>query len=117
MDRFNIIFLIVLLGCVPAFAQKRARDHGVTIGVLQPGKLNAITDVGGVLVGHITLTSGTTVRTGVTAILPHDGNIFQEKVPAAVYLGNGFGKLAGTTQVQALGNLDTPVILTNTHSV
>lgn len=117
MNRFNIVFLIVLLGCVPVYAQKRVRDHGIKIGVLQPGKLNAITDVGGVLVGHVTLTSGTTVRTGVTAILPHDGNIFQQKVPAAVYVGNGFGKLAGTTQVKELGNLETPVVLTNTLSV
>ncbi|MBT1697941.1 P1 family peptidase [Fulvivirgaceae bacterium PWU4] len=117
MNRFNIVLLIVLLGCVPVYAQKRARDHGIKIGVLQPGKLNAITDVEGVLVGHVTLTSGATVRTGVTAILPHNGNIFQEKVPAAVYVGNGFGKLAGTTQVKELGNLETPVILTNTLSV
>lgn len=117
MQRFNVVFLIVLLAYVPVFAQKRARDHGVKIGVLQPGKLNAITDVEGVLVGQVTLISGTAVRTGVTAILPHAGNIFQEKVPAAIYVGNGFGKLAGTTQVQELGNLETPVILTNTLSV
>ena len=81
------------------------------------GKLNAITDVAGVKVGHTTLIKGDSVRTGVTAILPHDGNIFQQKVPAAVYVGNGFGKLAGSTQIRELGNLETPIILTNTLSV
>jgi D-aminopeptidase len=84
---------------------------------MQPGKWNAITDVPGVRVGHVTLRSGDTLRTGVTAILPHAGNIFQEKVPAAVFTGNGFGKLAGVTQVQELGTLESPVILTNTLSV
>lgn len=108
------LFLFVANG----FSQtKRARDFGITIGVLPTGKLNAITDVQGVKVGHITLIKGDSVRTGVTAILPHDGNIFQQKVPAAIYIGNGFGKLAGVTQVQELGNLETPVILTNTLSV
>lgn len=96
---------------------KRARDYGIEIGVMSTGKLNAITDVPGVKVGHVTLHSGDNVRTGVTAILPHSGNIFQNKVPAAVYIGNGFGKLAGISQVQELGNLETPIILTNTLSV
>ncbi|WP_237688822.1 P1 family peptidase [Flagellimonas aurea] len=98
-------------------AQSRLRDHGVEVGVLRPGTLNAITDVPGVKVGQFTLNQGDDIRTGVTAILPHSGNIFQEKVPAAIYVGNGFGKLAGYTQVKELGNLETPIILTNTLSV
>jgi len=99
-----------------AYSQ-RARDYGIEIGVMKTGALNAITDVPGVLVGHKTLIEGDHVRTGVTAILPHPGNIFQNKVPAAIYIGNGFGKLAGISQVQELGNLETPIILTNTLSV
>jgi D-aminopeptidase len=96
---------------------KNLRDYGVDIGVLQPGKLNAITDVPGVEVGQKTLVQGDDVRTGVTAILPYAGNIFRNKVPAAVYVGNGFGKLTGTTQVEELGNIETPIVLTNTLSV
>jgi D-aminopeptidase len=96
---------------------KRARELGIQIGVLSTGKLNAITDVAGVKVGHTTVMKGDSIRTGVTAILPHSGNIFQQKVPAAIFVGNGFGKLSGSTQVQELGNLETPVILTNTLSV
>ncbi len=96
---------------------KRVRDYGIHIGVMQPGEWNAITDVAGVRVGHTTLIEGEGIRTGVTAIIPHPGNLFQEKVPAAVYVGNGFGKLAGSTQVQELGNLETPIVLTNTLSV
>ena len=95
----------------------RARDFGVETGVLQTGDLNAITDVAGVKVGHATITHGDSVRTGVTVILPHGGNLFQEKVPGAVYVGNGFGKLAGSTQVQELGAIETPIALTNTLSV
>lgn len=97
--------------------QIRVREAGITIGVLQPGALNSITDVPGVRVGHTTLLAGDSVRTGVTAILPHGSNLFQQKVPAAIYVGNGFGKLAGSTQVQELGNLETPIVLTNTLSV
>jgi D-aminopeptidase len=96
---------------------KRARDFGVKPGVLAPGALNAITDVAGVRVGHVTLTGGDNIRTGVTAILPAEGNLFQRKVPAAVYVGNGFGKLAGSCQIQELGNLETPIVLTNTLAV
>ena len=96
---------------------KRARELGIQIGVLPTGKLNAIADVQGVKVGHTTLIKGDSIRTGVTAILPHDGNIFQQKVPAAIYIGNGFGKLSGISQVHELGNLETPIILTNTLSV
>lgn len=97
--------------------EKRLRDYGFEIGVLQPGEYNAITDVDGVHVGSTTLVTGDGVRTGVTAILPHPGNIFREKVPAAIYIGNGFGKLAGYSQVKELGNIETPIILTNTLSV
>ncbi|MCC7400642.1 MAG: P1 family peptidase [Chitinophagaceae bacterium] len=89
----------------------------VKTGFLPQGKLNAITDVAGVLVGQYTLVQGDSVRTGVTAILPYGGNIFQQKVPAAIFTGNGFGKLAGSTQVMELGNIETPIILTNTLSV
>ncbi len=95
----------------------RIRDYGISIGVFSPGKYNAITDVEGVKVGHVTLIDGNDVRTGVTAIIPHGGNIFKEKVPAAIYIANGFGKLIGSTQVNELGNLETPIILTNTLSV
>ncbi len=109
-----IIFSILVTS---TSAQQRARDLGIVIGVMQPGPDNAITDVVGVKVGHTTLIEGTAVRTGVTAILPHDGNIYQEKVPAAIHVGNGFGKLAGYTQVEELGNIETPLILTNTLSV
>lgn len=102
---------------IKAQDQKRPRDYGIKIGVLPTGEHNAITDVAGVKVGHITLTLGSSVRTGVTAIVPHEGNLFQEKIPAAIYVGNGFGKLAGSTQVQELGNLETPIVLTNTLNV
>lgn len=108
----------LLLGCLPAIAQHRdLRDYGIAIGVLPPGKWNAITDVPGVTVGQKTLIEGADIRTGVTAILPHPGNIFQSKVPAAVYVGNGFGKLTGTTEIAELGNIETPIVLTNTLSV
>jgi D-aminopeptidase len=109
---FFISFSISIM--VNGQQKKRARDLGVKIGVMMTGKLNAITDVAGVMVGHTTLIEGDSIRTGVTAILPFHGNIFQNKVPAAVYVGNGFGKLAGSTQVNELGNMETPVILTNT---
>ena len=95
----------------------RARDLGVEPGVFPPGPLNAITDVGGVRVGHTTIIDGDRVRTGVTAVIPHPGNLFQEKVPGAVFVGNAFGKLAGSTQVDELGTIETPVLLTNTLSV
>lgn len=97
--------------------QKRLRDYGIAPGVLPTGKLNSITDVPGVKVGHTTLIKGDSIRTGVTAIVPYEGNIFQSRVPAAIYVGNGFGKLAGITQVNELGNLETPIVLTNTLSV
>ena len=113
--RYIPIVLFLLSAAV--HSQERLRDYGVEIGVLRPGPLNAITDVSGVKVGHTTKIEGDSIRTGVTAILPHSGNIFQEKVPAAIYVGNGFGKLAGYTQVKELGNLETPILLTNTLSV
>lgn len=102
---------------VAAFSQERARDYGFKPGVFKTGQFNAITDVPGVKVGQITLIEGDSVRTGVTAIIPHEGNIFRNKVPAAIFVGNGFGKLAGVTQVRELGNIETPVVLTNTLSV
>lgn len=112
-----LIILLFTASLSQTFAQKRAREYGIKIGVLSPGANNSITDVAGVKVGHVTLIKGDDVRTGVTAILPHDQNIFQHKVPAGVFVGNGFGKLAGTTQVEELGNLESPIILTNTLSV
>lgn len=115
----KLIFSIcsLLLFCTGLFGQTRPREAGVPFGILSPGNLNAITDVPGVKVGHFTKIEGSNIRTGVTAILPHGGNIFQQKVPGAVYVGNGFGKLAGTTQVMELGSIETPIILTNTLSV
>ena len=98
-------------------SRPRARDIGLSPGVLDPGPENAITDVPGVLVGQVTLVEGDHIRTGVTAILPHGGNIFQDKVPGAVHVGNAFGKLAGSTQVVELGTIETPIVLTNTLSV
>ena len=95
----------------------RARDAGIVIGTLPTGPLNAVTDVEGVKVGHCTLIEGDTVRTGVTVVIPHAGNVFQEKVPAAVVVGNGFGKLLGSVQIQELGNLESPIALTNTLNV
>ncbi len=95
----------------------RARDLGINPGVFPPGPLNAITDVDGVRVGQFTLIEGDHIRTGVTAIVPHGGNVFQEKVAGAVFVGNAFGKLAGSTQVEELGTIETPIVLTNTLSV
>ena len=118
MKKINYLLLVTLLISANMDSQnKRLRDYGIEIGVLKTGKLNAITDVEGVYVGHETIIEGNNVRTGVTAIIPHQGNIFQNKVPAAIYVGNGFGKLAGYSQVKELGNIETPIILTNTLSV
>ncbi|GAB4025912.1 P1 family peptidase [Spirosoma koreense] len=96
---------------------KRPREYGIRFGVVPTGPLNAITDVPGVRVGQTTLRQGENVRTGVTAILQHNGNLFQQKSPAAIYIGNGFGKLAGYSQVEELGTIETPIVLTNTLSV
>jgi D-aminopeptidase len=98
-------------------ARPRVRETGVVVGVLPPGPWNAITDVAGVTVGHATLIQGDDVRTGVTAILPHSRNLFREKVAGAVFIGNAFGKLAGSTQVNELGEIETPILLTSTLNV
>jgi D-aminopeptidase len=116
-----------LFALIPAFGatalvsaqtpvRPRIRDLGVQVGVLPPGALNAITDVSGVMVGHKTLIHGDNIRTGVTAVLPHSGNLFQDKVPAAIFVGNAFGKLIGSTQVNELGEIETPILLTSTLS-
>jgi D-aminopeptidase len=113
--RFLIVLLFLSSAC---FGQNTMpRDYGILIGTYETGKNNAITDVQGVKVGHTTLIEGDDIRTGVTAILPYDGNIFMNKVPAAIYIANGFGKLTGYTQVEELGEIETPIILTNTLSV
>lgn len=119
MNIKNLLFLVFImlnLNKIPA-QSRRPADLGLRSGVLRPGAFNAITDVSGVLVGHRTLIAGDSIRTGVTAILPHPGNIFRHKVPGAIFIGNGFGKLAGISQVKELGNIETPIILTNTLSV
>lgn len=95
----------------------RARDLGVAPGIFDPGPQNAITDVGGVRVGHATVVEGDAIRTGVTAVLPHGANLYLDRVPAAIHVGNGFGKLVGSTQVRELGELETPLLLTSTLCV
>lgn len=116
LKNITLAITLLVLGCSATAQEKRGRtrDFGIEIGILPTGTYNAITDVPGVKVGHSTLIQGTDIRTGVTAILPHDGNIFQQKVPAAIYVGNGFGKLMGVSQVEELGNIETPILLTNT---
>lgn len=116
MKRIISIALVALLCVAGVSAQKRLRDYGITLGVMKTGAHNAITDVIGVTVGQVTL-KGNGANTGVTAIVPHQGNIFARKCPAGVYVGNGFGKLAGSTQVMELGNIETPIVLTNTLNV
>lgn len=119
--RSSVLAVLVCLSVTSAAqtgtTRPRAREAGIVVGILPTGPLNAITDVAGVLVGHATLVRGADVRTGVTAILPHGANLFREKVPAAIVVGNGFGKLMGSTQVHELGELETPVLLTSTLSV
>ncbi len=109
--------VLLAIMAAPGTERPRARDVGLMIGVLPPGPLNAITDVAGVAVGHATIIRGDDVRTGVTAVLPHGGNLFRQKVPGAVFVGNGFGKLAGSTQVNELGEIETPILLTSTLNV
>jgi D-aminopeptidase len=112
--------IAVIVAATPADAQNarpRAREIGVAPGVFPTGSRNAITDVAGVTVGHVTINEGDSVRTGVTAILPHRGNLFRERVPAALHVGNGFGKLLGVTQLRELGELETPLLLTCTLCV
>jgi D-aminopeptidase len=115
----GIALVAILAGAVVLASEDRprAREFGLVVGVLPPGPLNAITDVAGVKVGHVTLIEGKDVRTGVTAVLPHGGDIFQDKVPAGISVANGYGKLTGVTQVVELGTLETPIVLTNTLSV
>jgi len=124
--RLAAAFLLLLLSGSAAMAQSsrptaaerpRARDIGLAPGLFAPGRWNAITDVAGVTVGQVTLGEGAGVRTGVTVVLPHGGNLFQHKVPAALAVANGFGKLAGATQLEELGELETPIALTNTLAV
>ncbi len=110
--------MVMGCSCMAAHGQqKRMREWGIRIGVMSTGPRNSITDVAGVRVGHYTLVRGDSVRTGVTAILPHEGNVFQQKVPAGLFVGNGFGKLAGSTQLMELGTIETPIVLTNTLGV
>ena len=117
--------LLLALAAWPAFAmaeagetpRPRAREAGIEIGILAPGPLNAITDVEGVTVGHVTLVEGSSIRTGVTAVLPHGGNLYQDKVPAGFAVANGYGKFMGSTQVEELGEIESPILLTNTLSV
>jgi D-aminopeptidase len=115
--KFYFVILFILISNAFSQDRPRVRDIGLSPGIFQPGRWNAITDIPGVKVGHRTIIRGDSVRTGVTAILPHDQNLFRNKVPAAIYVGNGFGKLAGVTQVEELGNIETPIILTNTLNV
>ncbi len=124
MKRFVALFIILLGSLVHPMTsdsqdakRPRAREAGVIVGVLPTGPLNAITDVAGVAVGQTTLSKGEDIRTGVTAILPHGGNLFREKVPGAAFIGNAFGKLAGSTQVNELGEIETPILLTSTLNV
>ncbi len=112
-----VLFLCTATAVTAQQPRPRARELGIAPGILEPGPLNAITDVAGVKVGHVTIVSGDRVRTGVTAVLPHAGNLFQDKVAGAVFVGNAFGKLAGSTQVRELGTIETPIVLTNTLSV
>ena len=114
---FAIIIMIFSYIYSPAQSNGRVRDYGIKIGTYEIGKNNSITDVEGVKVGHFTLIKKDNIRTGITAILPYNGNIFMNKVPAAMYIANGFGKLTGYTQVEELGEIETPIILTNTLSV
>ena len=115
------VLLMIMLGIAAttghAQSRPRARDLGIAPGTMEPGPLNAITDVTGVRVGQVTVVQGDNIRTGVTAVLPHPGNLFQQKVAGAVFIGNAFGKLAGSTQVDELGTIETPIVLTNTLSV
>jgi D-aminopeptidase len=112
-----LVLISILIATQAADSRPRIRDAGVVVGILPTGPLNAITDVSGVRVGHTTIVRGADIRTGVTAILPHERNLFQEKVPAAIVVGNGFGKLMGSTQVRELGEIETPILLTSTLNV
>ena len=117
MKPFFVAACLLATFALQAQAPGLLKQNGIRIGVMPAGRLNAITDVQGVKVGQVTIVQGDSVRTGVTSILPHGGNLFQQKVPAAVFVGNGFGKLAGTTQIAELGTIESPIVLTNTLSV
>ncbi|MBW7887860.1 MAG: P1 family peptidase [Bacteroidetes bacterium] len=117
MNYFSRIIFLSFVLITGLTAQKRIREYGIILGNYETGKNNAITDVNGVTVGNVTLLKDKNIRTGVTAILPHQKNIFMKKVPAAIYVANGFGKLTGISQVNELGDIETPIILTNTLSV
>ena len=121
VKKYLVLFLtlafVMGITATSSAQKKRMRDYGLSYGIFKTGKYNAITDVSGVTVGQVTLNQGDDMRTGVTAIIPHQGNIFRKKVPAAIYLGNGFGKLAGYSQVKELGNIETPIVLTNTLNI
>ena len=126
MPMVNKPFAVATVLLVTAFApaqsttpntRPRASDLGLKVGILPTGPLNAITDVAGVEVGQTTIIRGDDIRTGVTAVLPHSGNLYREKVPGAIFVGNGFGKLAGSTQVDEMGDIETPILLTSTTSV
>ena len=119
MQKFILWCGVALAAALVSAQEPRpsAREIGLAPGVFAPGTKNAITDVAGVAVGHATLNQGDAIRTGVTVIVPHQGNLFQDKVPGAVFVGNAFGKLAGSTQVDELGTIETPIGLTNTLSV
>lgn len=115
--KYSLCIALSFYTLAPTYAQEkrsRARDLGIVTGILPAGKWNAITDVSGVKIGHTSVIAGQDVRTGVTAVIPHEGNMFQDKVAAAVYVGNGFGKMMGISQIQELGNIETPILLTNT---
>lgn len=117
-NRWGTLSILLILCVTAVFAQKpRPADLGIKFGILKSGRHNAITDVPGVQAGHITLIRGDSVRTGATAVIPHADNIYQNKVPAAIHIGNGYGKLTGYSQVEELGNMETPILLTNTMSV
>jgi D-aminopeptidase len=120
--RLAVAAFLLLISFAPAqgtgsLTRPRASDLGLKVGILPTGPLDAITDVAGVGVGQTTIISGDNIRTGVTAVLPHSGNLYREKVPGAIFAGNGFGKLTGSTQVDEMGEIETPILLTNTTSV
>ena len=122
MRKLAAVVFTFALACGAAqetISQKRPRtsDLGLRVGILPMGSLNAITDVAGVKVGHITISRGDNIRTGVTAVVPHSGNLYREKVPGAAFVSNGFGKLTGSTQVEEMGDIEAPILLTSTTSV
>ena len=118
MRKLTLLLALVSMTS-PAYSEHRprAREAGIAFGILPTGPLNAITDVSGVRVGQLTIVEGANIRTGVTAILPHGGNLYQDKVPAGFAVGNAYGKFMGSTQIEELGEIETPIVLTNTLNV